>query len=362
MQIIPCFSVGGAERMCETLTYELIKKGHRVIVVSLYSIRTMITERLENNGVEIRYLEKRNGFDLKCIKKLKKIIKEENPDIIHTHLYSLKYAVFATLFKKNKIVHTIHNVAKEESSRADRFFNKFWFKRGKVVPVALSTIVKKTILDEYKIKNRLVPIIFNGIDLTDSIKKTDYDIHNGRFVFIHVGRFSSQKNHILLVGAFSRLLIKHSNCFLVLVGDGELRKNIENHVKELGIDDKVSFLGLRNDISSLMHNSDAFVLPSLYEGIPMTLIEAMASGLPIVATDVGGVSEMISNSVEGILCEVNSNALYESMNYLVSDKSFRERIGCNAQKKAISCFSSTKMAESYSSLYKCVIKKETYDG
>lgn len=347
LQIIPMLGMGGAETMCETLTNELVKLNNNVIVVSLYSEKTVITERLISQGIEVVSLDKKLGFDLSCIKRLRKLIKQIKPDVIHTHLYAVKYAILATIGKKIKIVHTIHNIAQKEAGKKDRLFNGFFFKTGKVIPVALSENVKDSILKEYKLHD--APVILNGVDLSKCIKKETYEIGD-KFKIINIARFSEQKKHARLIAAFNLFVKDHPNSELRLVGDGELRKDIELLVKQYQLRDKVKFLGLQNNIYPFLHDADCFVLSSDYEGIPLTLIEAMGTGLPIISTNVGGIPDMIKDGEEGLLCELDFNDIEKNMNNFYKNKTLRELCGKNALKKSIK-FGAKTMANNYLRIY-----------
>jgi len=230
LQVIPYFCFGGAETMCENLTYALIKQGHQVTVVSLYGERTPISERMEHAGVPIRYLDKKLGLDLSMVPKLRKIMKEERPDVVHTHLDVIKYAVAAAkLAGIRRCVHTVHNVAdKEAEGRVQKIINSVYFKLGWSVPVALSPEVQQTIVDFYGLPGKKVPVIFNGVDLSRCIPKENYDV--GKPVkLIHIGRFNEQKNHKGLLEAFQQLVQDYPDTELWLLGDGELRQETEGH-------------------------------------------------------------------------------------------------------------------------------------
>ena len=167
VQVIPEFGLAGAEIMCENLTYELTKLGHKVVVISMYNYHSIITERLEKSGIDVRYLNKQNGLDLSMIWKMKNIFCEVHAEVIHTHLYSTKYAIPAAIMAGVKHrVHTVHNIAEKETGSAARKINKFFYKYNNVVPVALSDVIHESILKEYRLNAENVPIIFNGIDLS----------------------------------------------------------------------------------------------------------------------------------------------------------------------------------------------------
>ena len=343
------FGLAGAETMCENLTYELVKLGHKVTVISLYDYHSAITERLENAGVNIRYLGKKRGLDLSMIRKIKRVLKETKADVVHTHLYSIEYAVPAAILAGIKHrVHTVHNIAEKENGRRARKLNKFFFKHCHVVPVALSELIRDSIVREYKLSKDKIPVVFNGIDLSRCIPKTEYSV-NGKFKILHIGRFSEQKNHIGLVKAFKLFLDKHADSELWLIGEGEKKAEIEQYVAENDLGASVKFLGLQSNVYGYLHDADIFTLPSNYEGIPMTLIEAMGTGLPIVATAVGGVPDMLDEE-SALLVNVNDSAIavaYEKY-YLNEELRICHGISAAGLSKR---FSSREMASRYCEFY-----------
>lgn len=350
LQVIPYFCFGGAETMCENLTYALKKQGHEVTVVSLYDERTPIARRMEENGVTIRYLDKKLGLDLSMVPKLWKIMTEEKPDAVHTHLDVIKYAVLAAKLAGVKTcVHTVHNVAdKEAEGWLQKTLNTVYFKLHWSMPVALSPLVQKTISEFYGMKLDRIPVIYNGVDLSRCIPKETYAAE--KFTLVHVGRFNEQKNHRGLLQAFQKVCRAYPDCRLNLVGDGELRQETEVLARELGLAEKVRFLGSQSDVPPFLHEADVFLLPSNYEGMPMTIIEAMGTGLPIVATAVGGVPDMIRDHESGLLTECDPNAVSKAVLDLLESEALREKLGQNAR-EASKRFSAEYMAESYSKLY-----------
>ncbi len=350
IQVIPTLGTGGAEIMCENLTYELIKMGHTVIVVSLFDEETTITQRLTENGVDIRYMGKKLGLDLSLFGKLKRLFKQEKPDAVHTHLYASKYAfVAAKRAKVKRVVHTLHSIAVQESPKSTRIVNGFFFKHGGVTPAALSKLVQNTIVEEYGLLPESVPVIHNGVSLTNCIAKTDYHIDD-RFKILHIGRFVEVKNHVGMVNAFKRFHEKFPQSELHLVGDGNTKESIEQLVQQYGLSSAVIFHGAQKNVFGFLHEADIFTLPSLYEGMPMTLIEAMGTGVPIVATAVGGVPDMLDDQ-SAQLIPVDEAALSEAWENYYTNKELRVSHGICAKEKA-QAFSSEMMAKEYYKLYK----------
>ncbi len=350
LQVIPYFCFGGAETMCENMTYALRALGHQVTVVSLYHERTPISRRMEQAGVDILYLDKKLGLDISMIFKLRKIMVSQRPDAVHTHLDVIKYAVAAAkLAGVRCCVHTVHNVAdKEAEGRLQKIVNGLYFRLGWSVPVALSPLVQETIAQFYDRDLCTIPVIYNGVDLSRCREKTDYSITSPTLV--HVGRFNEQKNHRGLLEAFRKILAVRPDCRLNLLGDGELRQEMEDYARQLGIWEQVSFLGSQSNVYPYLQNADIFLLPSLYEGMPMTIIEAMGTGLPIVASAVGGVPDMIRDGESGLLTTCQPDAVSEAVLRLLEDPILRQKLGKKAKEESRR-FSAEAMAEAFCQLY-----------
>lgn len=350
IQVMPEFGLAGAEIMCENLSYELMKLGHNVIVLSMYSFHSAITDRMESRGLDVRYLGKKSGLDFSMVSKFYKIFSEENPDVVHTHRYVMKYVVPAALMVRvPRIIHTVHNIAEKECSKTDQYINRFFYKYCKVIPVALSSFVRDTVEKVYNISKNKIEVIYNGINLDNCIVKNDYSVRIP-FTILHIGRFTWAKNHIEIIRAFKLFHSKYPDSRLILVGDGELKDRLESLVRELRISDSVEFLGLKPEVYTLLHDTDVFILPSLYEGMPMTLIEAMGSALPIITTPVGGIVDMIEDGTEAIFSSTDSNSIAKNISVLANDIELRRSLGIAAFRKSKQ-FSSKTMAEKYLDVY-----------
>ncbi len=346
LQIIPYFCFGGAETMCENLCYAQKQLGHQVSVVSLYNEHTPIAQRMEQAGIAIRYLDKKLGLDVSMVPKLYRIMKEERPDVVHTHLDVIKYgALAARLAGVPHCIHTVHSVAEKEAEGLARKVNNLWFRLGLSTPVALTPQIQKTIVDVYGLEESRVPVIFNGIDLSRCTPKTGYAL-NGGVRLVHVGRFDAPKNHHGLLRAFRLLKDDYPDSRLTLVGDGDLRPEIEALAGELGLRDSVEFAGFQSDVHPCLEQADIFTLPSLYEGMPMTIIEAMATALPITATRVGGIPDLIHDRHSALLTDCDTVEIYKAWKTLIEDEDLRRRLGQNARLESVQ-FSSEEMARRY---------------
>lgn len=349
LQIIPHLNLGGAEVMCKHLSVALKEAGHDVTVVSFLNDRSKNTSDLEAAGIPVLYLGKKIGFDFSVLKKLRKIIKEYSPDVIHTHLAAIKYAFIASVGMKMHIVHTVHSVAQQECGRFARILNTIFLKSKRVTFVGLSRIIGQTIHEVYHLPLEAVPVVFNGVPLESCAVKTDWTLHEPVSI-AHVAGFRSVKNHIELIGAVKLLTARGYNVKLSLYGDGEERDRIEECILQNQVQESVVLHGFCDNVAPHLYESDLFVLPSLYEGISLSIIEAMGTGLPVVASNVGGIPDMITDGEDGLLCEPVAQSIADKIGMLIEDPELRARLGSQAVRSA-ERFSASSMLEGYLKIY-----------
>lgn len=347
-QVIPDLPMGGAETMCVTLSIELKKMGHDVSVISLYDCDSILTRRLKDAQIPTYFMSKRPGLDLQCIPRLRSCLRKLRPDVIHTHIHALKYTYIACLGLKIPMLRTIHSVASMDAE-ADTSVNRFLFSHGLVTPVAISDAIRDTTVSYYGLKEGSVPVIINGVDLSRCIPKNDYAI-DGAVKLLHVGRFHEAKNHDCMVNAVKLLTDKGIDIQFSFFGDGELEDTTRQLVANLGLESKIRFCGLTDNVFPHLHDADIFLLPSKWEGIPMSIIEAMGTGLPVIASRVGGVPDMIEDGVDGVLIEPTGQALADAIEKLLQDYALRKALGENARLSA-NRFSAATMANAYCELY-----------
>lgn len=351
LQIIPGFWVGGAEVMCKNLVLSLCSLGHDCTAVSLYPDRTDLSRELEEAGVRVYYLDKKMGLDLSMVPKLMKIIRAEKPQAVNSHLDCIKYAALAAkLSGVKKVFHTMHSLAEKEcEGTQQKIINTTYFRLGIATPVALSEEIRDSIAAFYGLNGRDIPVIPNGIDLSRCVPKENYAV--GETVeLIHVGRFDLPKNHVGMLKAFKLLHDAHPQCRLTLVGDGDLRPQIEETIRDLGIAPWVTLAGMQKDVYPYLAKADIFTLPSVYEGNPMSIIEAMGFGLPIAASNVGGIPDMVRHNETALLFEPEAEAICAAWERLMESEALRRSLGENAQKDSIR-FSATQMAQKYGAIY-----------
>lgn len=254
-------------------------------------------EEIKIMGGEIFYLPPRSQGIKKNRKALDEFFKSHNEyRIVHQHESSLTYLEPLIIAKKNKIPkRIIHSHSTRASgNKIHTIIHKINRKRIKKIAtdyIACGSMAAKWMYSDSGILSNVI-ILNNGIDVekftfNKEVRcslRDELNLHD-KFVIGHIGRFSTVKNHTFLIDIFKEYSKKNSNAILLLVGDGELKKSIESKVRDLLLDDKVLFLGVRKDINSILQVCDYIVIPSLYEGFPVTAVEAIASGLPILMSN-----------------------------------------------------------------------------
>ena len=338
--------------MVESLSYALIRQECAVLVVVLQSGETILTERMRKKGVDLRILGKRPGLDLLVVRRLAAIMRDFQPDVVHSHLPILQYVVpAARKAHVGNLVHTVHNMAKKEtSSNLKRLLSRRYYRNGSVVPVALSEVTKRSVEDVYGLDASQVAIVANGIDLEAYEPKRDYSLSVPTRIS-HIGRFEEQKNHAALVDAAAQLKADGFDAVFDLYGVGSLMEEIKGAVAKKGLESEFSFHGLTDNVPNALGKADLFVFPSVYEGMPMVLVEAMAAGLPIVASAVGGIPDMLQDGKSALLCEPDAVSVVTAVERLLSDEGLRKSLGMAARERAAD-FSSDAMARAYLGIYK----------
>lgn len=294
---------GGAETLVKDYVLMLNKsKFNTMIIVLRRSPNTANDKILTEQGIKIIPICKSNFLPLKIIQKLnywwyvpyklRKILRDERIEVLHIHMALLHY--LKKIPKQIKILYTCHSKPERYLSGKRQDENKsakYLIQHNNLQMIALHDDMRKEINQMFNINNTVV--IRNGIDFNrfrnisetqSQIRKT-LNIPENAFVVGHVGRFSGVKNHTFLVDVFSELCKRKENAFLLLVGAGELKQQIEEKLNSLGLQGKYLILSHRSDIPQLMKAMDVFVFPSLFEGLGIVLIEAQVSGLRCIVSD-----------------------------------------------------------------------------
>jgi glycosyltransferase involved in cell wall biosynthesis len=295
---------------------------------------------------------------------LARALREFRPQIVHTHLSVLRY-VLPTLLAHPVplVVHTVHNLAEHETDALGRAINRLAF-RNMVLPVAISQEVAASIERYYGLQPRAV--IPNGIPIEHHHNAPDdrtrwresQGFDRDAILFTCVARLEPQKNPLLLLRAF--MAVNNAQAHLVLLGDGTLMGAIKAHVQAHGLEGRVHVLGKRDNVCECLAASDVFVLSSNWEGNPLAVMEAMAAGLPVISTAVGGVPELVRSGEHGILVPPGDClAFTQAMRLLSTDSGKRVAMGGAARSFACTAFRAERMVEGYISLYRAALMADS---
>ena len=365
LHILPDFGPGGAQRMAVHLMLALNQERFEAEAVSLFDpTGTDLDESLAENGVPVHYLGKRRGPDPRMLVKISSILRHFRPHVVHTHQYVLRYVLPpALLYRVPAVVHTLHNPAEKEVDRVGRLVHRVAFKSG-VTPVAIAQEVAESVSHVYGTDG--FPLIPNGIPVEGygrpAVDRETWREREGfdpeDTLFVSVARLDPQKNHMLLLESFAQEAALNSRAYLLLVGTGKLRSELEKRAHVLGVQDRVHFLGVRADIPEILGAVDAFVLSSDWEGNPLCVMEAMAAGRVVVSTAVGGVPELVEDGRTGLLVpKGDAEALFRAMRYLMERPESRRTMEEASAAKAVKQFGVDVMARSYEELYEARLAK-----
>jgi glycosyltransferase involved in cell wall biosynthesis len=337
LEVLATLKRAGAERVATALACGLDRTRFETAVVSLYDpFPGGFEPELEACGVPVFHLGKKSGFDARMYWRLRRVLRHVRPDAIHTHSYVMRYALPAA---RCAMVHTVHNLASREVDAIGRLIHRVGFRRG-VVPVAVGEEVARTFEQVYKFAPRVIP---NGIDLS-RFQCIDHSRGEGVRI-VSIARLEPQKNPRLLIDAVLRL---PDNVRLILVGDGSLRAALPSSPR-------VEVRGVCPDVAAELAAADIFALSSDYEGHPVALMEAMAAGLPVVATAVGGVPE-IAGDAALLVPPRDVDALTQALQRLVEDLELRRELGKRARRRS-AAFDVRRMVDAYADLFERVVHR-----
>jgi len=304
----------------------------------------------------------KGSYDIKLLYHLIKLIKKEKINLIHSHLFDTNfYSSLAAKVAGIPHISTEHGDIHHTSKKLD----KKTLIKAKTIShfsdkiVFVSKFTKDKFLKLSKVPKQKIAIIYNGIDLKKyeqpidiQSKKAEIGIKNNEFVIGNVANLYPVKGQIYLLKAAAKIIKEFPNTKFLLIGRGELEEKLKKEAQKLGIASHIKFLGFRNDVKELLKIMDVFVLCSLSEGLPLSLIEAMASKVPVVCTNVGGIPEVIEDGINGFLVPVaNSIILAEKIIYLLKDKTLSNNFTFYGYHKIKQRFSLQFMLDKYAEIY-----------
>ncbi|HHW49360.1 MAG TPA: glycosyltransferase family 4 protein [Clostridiaceae bacterium] len=354
---------GGSEKYILSLVEKLQDKNCKFYIC--HSEDGPMLESAKKLGAEVINLKMRSPYDFKAALELKKLCKKLSIDIVHTHFLRENCIAALSKFLGNRVVlvNTYHLIGDENILL--RLFNSLLTAVTDRI-IAVSNAVKKKIASEC-INSRKIKVIHNGVDIEywkgerDLKVRDELGVNRNAFMVTSIARFSEEKGHIFYLESikeFKKLYYQDGrkntgDVKFVLVGDGEMLDECINFADMLGLSEDVIFTGYRLDVKDILHGSDLFVSHSKSEALGISILEALACSVPVIATDAGGPSEIISENNDcGMIVEYgDTEGMAKSILKFINDKSFYDSCRENALKTVRAKFSLDKTVEETFNLY-----------
>ena len=342
-------TVGGAEKTLHTLATSLDSKNHQVAGVVSLKPEGEYARRLKTSGFRVETLGLDRAPRLSDASRLAEIIARERPDVVHAFMYQ---AIQLCRLAKTKTSVPFKLIS---SPRVHYRTRSFWtllidraLKNRDDLLISECESSREFLINNLGYDPKKIRTIRNGVDLPGERQKQR--VNPNDLLIAAVGRLDKQKGFATLIEAMSRL--KTSNLRCVILGDGPERARLEALVRKLELGDRVQLPGERGDIASRLAACDIYCLPSLWEGLPNALLEAMALGLPVVASNVDGVPEAVEDGKTGLLVAPSDPvALAKALEKLAVDPALRASLGATARASVGKRFTVRRMIDSYQEAY-----------
>lgn len=331
--------VGGAQMGLVLFTKSIQGKDIQLTVVSLHEdLTSPLPEELRNLGVRVVQFPGKNLHDLARLWRLVRFFEQEKFDVIHTHLtYANILGVIAGRISGTPVIASLHS-AHVDSTRFSPLINTIEafllrFAANGVMAVGYTAAE----VHQTRLGNRKITVVPNGVEILQPISPEQREtlrkemVGDKTRIIITVGRLVEEKGYPYLVQAFGLLREKYPESALVFVGSGRLEPQLRAQVETAGLAKDITFLGTRRDVPALLASSDIYVNSSIWEGLPYSLLEGMAAGLPVVATDVGDNAKVVVNGTGFIVSPEKPQLLFEALSTYLDHPDLLERYGSAAK-------------------------------
>ncbi|MBX9993186.1 glycosyltransferase [Priestia aryabhattai] len=292
--IVSHLDTGGAEKLVAEISNLMVPCGVKIKVITLFNGRGVPFQILDKDNIELIELNYSSKYNPKIARELYKLTRD--CDIVHTHTYYAQ--LYASIFiPKIKLVTTEHSTNNNRrGKKIMRIFDYLMYRRYMKI-ICISEATKNSLNKWLKSTKDKSIIIHNGVNLSkyldaSSIPRAELGVDKSKIILTCVGRLEKAKNQEALIRAFKGVDVDAA--ILLLIGHGQKEKELKELVKELKLNDKVIFLGQRNDVERILKTSDIFILPSLWEGFGLSAVEAVAAGLPLLLSNVAGLKDVIN--------------------------------------------------------------------
>jgi glycosyltransferase involved in cell wall biosynthesis len=360
-QLIESDGPGGAERVVSDLAVGFHSLGARSVVFLPADGEGWLARQLEGSGVTIEYFRITRPFSPACARSLAAAFRRHDIAVAHSHEFSL--AVYGSWASWLAGVH--HVITMHGSRYYARRLRRRLAMRSAVALSGRTVAVSDGLADDLS-RNLLVPrsrivMIANGVQYVRPQRarlRDELGLAPDDRLLVAVGNLYPVKGHQHLVDAVGLLTVRHPNVHVAIAGRGDLEGVLAARALDLGLGARLHLLGLRSDVSAILSAADIFVLPSLSEGLPLALLEAMFAGCPIVASDVGEVGRALGYGDAGLLVEsANPIELADALDRLLSDPDGAAEMGHRAARRAATEYGLSQMVRRYSGIYEALLER-----
>jgi len=365
--VLHAMQVAGAE----VLVAETVRRLRDQIIPTIFCLDSVgpLGHVLMKEGVEVISLDRQPGRDYGVAWKLARAIRERGIRVVHAHQYSpFFYAALAKMADRGRfrLILTEHGRHfPDVVSPLRRGINRLMLDRLADVVTACCEFSAKALSKNDGFAGRKIEIIENGIDADRYENRRNrrelrhsLGLADERRYLAMIARFHPVKDHAMLLRAFALVAATRNDVDLLLVGDGPLREKLETQVRDAGLTERVRFLGVRSDVPEILQAIDLFALTSVSEAASLTLLEAMASGLPVVVTHVGGNPEIVRQGIDGLLVpRGGENALAAAFIKVLDDPELASRMGENGRRRVDEHYRLERTIDRYENLYLRLAKK-----
>lgn len=358
VQLIDELGFGGAEKLVVGLATELARRGHVVQLICLREIGVDPVDLtvFKNVGGEILSLAKPPGLHLPTLKKLAKHLREFRADVVHTHNHLVHHygAVAGRLAGVPVVLSTLHGSA---SLRTSAKWSQVLYWLSSMIGSGVISVcdeIRQILRDDLHLPSKKIHVIDNGVDLSNYLRIEPRAPRVSK-VFGTMGRLEPVKDHRTLLHAFSLLRDKYKNVALRILGDGSLKEELQALAVQLGVAADVQFMGFSLDTPGFLKDIDVFVISSYSEGLPLSVLEAMGAGLPIVGTAVGEIPNIVQTAECGWCAPPRKpDALAQAMENAMCAQDLLA-LGAKARARARDYYSVERMSADYEALYRQIL-------
>ena len=362
LHIISSSGFLGAENVVLELAKETTKVGYWVtigIIENRNNLHMELAEKAREDGIKVQIFPCRGRFDGRTISSIRSFISSRQANILHSHGYKSNF--YVSLANRGHMSWVVTNHLWKKTTFALKFYaylDSLLIRRANKI-VAVSDEIVDAMMHR-GIPSVKITVIDNGVDLqrfsnsqrNNNLRKS-FGLNESNKIIGTIGSLTEEKGHIYLLEAARKVIDVVPECRFLIIGDGGQRQFLQEKTAHLWLSEKILFAGSRKDVPEILSMLDAFVLPSIKEGLPMALLEAMASKVPVIATSVGAIPNVIEDGINGLLIPPkNSDAISEAINKMLSNGDSAKEMELKGFEKVRDHYSSKQMAIKYLAVYK----------